>query len=410
MTIRGDLTVNWNVSPRIITVAAPSIEITIQDLLDTCRYLESQQSAMDDARLIDAAGKEFLGGTTYVGLTATLQNAVIAFEARLGPGWVLCAILGGNVVAVDTTKDPEDPDYYIDPRMPTAYVSVDRTASASATLQEQEALQYSSFGGGVTVNTTSPYTGTEYPVGTLQQPVNNIPDALLIADERGFEELHIIGDITLGSSVDISGFKIFGSSVDRTTITISSGVSTLNTGFEDCTLSGTLDGNHIHVKHCEIETLNNFNGHLIDCILSADILLAGSETAHLLDCRSGVAGMDTPTIDMGGSGRGLGVRAYAGGIKLINKNGNDKVSIDLISGQIKLADTVTNGEIVVRGVGILTDDSTGATVVVDSGLINPQNVADTTLDTELSIHTVSGTVGEAMDDTVNNARLIPAVL
>lgn len=409
MTIRGDLTVNWSVSPRIITVAAPSTEITIQDLLDTCRYLESRQSAMDDARLIDAAGKEFLGGTTYVGLTATLQNAVIAFEARLGPGWVLCAILGGNVVAVDTTKDPEDPDYYIDPRMPTAYISVDRTASASATLQEQEALQYSSFGGGVTVNTTSPYTGTEYPVGTLQQPVNNISDALLIADERGFEELHIIGDITLDSGIDVSGIKIFGSSVDRTTITISSGVATLNTNFRDCTLAGTLDGDHIHAETCEIETLSNVSGHLINCVLSADMSLAGTETVHMLDCRSGIAGMETPTIDMGGSGRSLGVRAYAGGIKLINKNGNDKVSIDLISGQVRLTDTVTNGEIVVRGVGVLTDDSIGANVIT-SALVNPQNVADATLDTELSTHTVSGTVGEAMDDTVNNARLIPAVV
>ncbi len=410
MTIRGDLTVNWSVSPRIITVAAPSTEITIQDLLDTCRYLESRQSAMDDARLIDAAGKEFLGGTTYVGLTATLQNAVIAFEARLGPGWVLCAILGGNVVAVDTTKDPEDPDYYIDPRMPTAYISVDRTASASATLQEQEALQYSSFGSGVTVNTTSPYTGTEYPVGTLQQPVNNIPDALLIADERGFDKLYILGDITLGSSINIDNFDIVGQGSDRSAITIATGASTEDTTISECALEGDLGGDHIHVVNCEIGDITNFAGHMIRCLLMSTIALNGSGSSHLLDCRSGVAGMNSPTIDMGGDGQNLGVRAYAGGLRLINLNGDSvKVSLDFISGQAILTNTVTNGEIVVRGIALLTDDSTGANVIT-SALVNPATVADTMLDTELSTHTVSGTVGEAMDDTVNNARLIPAVL
>lgn len=137
MTIRTDVSVAWGESPRVITVAAPSTEITVQDLVDTCRYNEELLQNLDNPHLIDAAGKEFLGGTTYVGITATLQNAVVAFEARSGPDWVLCTISGGNLVAVD-----ED-GIGIDPRTPTAFVSVDRAASSSAILlvQGQDELQ-----------------------------------------------------------------------------------------------------------------------------------------------------------------------------------------------------------------------------------------------------------------------------
>ena len=39
MTIRTDLTIDWASSPRIATVLSPSTEITMQDLVDTCRIL-----------------------------------------------------------------------------------------------------------------------------------------------------------------------------------------------------------------------------------------------------------------------------------------------------------------------------------------------------------------------------------
>jgi len=82
VAIRYDVSVNWYTSPRIITVAAPSTEITIQDLVDTCRYLEEQFSNMSYPHLINAAGKEPLGGGVTVGITATLQNAILQFEGR----------------------------------------------------------------------------------------------------------------------------------------------------------------------------------------------------------------------------------------------------------------------------------------------------------------------------------------
>jgi hypothetical protein len=128
MTIRTDLTIDWYSSPRLITVAAPSTEITVQDLYDTLSDAADKMDTMTFPRLIEAAGKEPLGGGVSVGVTATLQNAQVAFEARPGPTWELCIISGGNIVAVD------DVGAELDTRYPTAYTTVDRAASSSATL------------------------------------------------------------------------------------------------------------------------------------------------------------------------------------------------------------------------------------------------------------------------------------
>lgn len=130
MAVRDDVSIDWDVSPRIITVEAPSAEITMQDLLDTLRTLESAAAAMDNDAIVDAAGKEDLGGGVLVGLTVTLLNAKLAFEARGGPAFTLCRVYGGNLVAVDETGTTFDT-----PIEPTAYVQVVLANSSSATLQ-----------------------------------------------------------------------------------------------------------------------------------------------------------------------------------------------------------------------------------------------------------------------------------
>ena len=147
MAVRNDLVVDWDASPRVITVQSPSTEIIIQDLHDSCRSLESQPSAMDNPSLIDTAGKEQLGGGVSVGLTATLQNALIAFEARGGPTYEQCIVSGGNVVAIDASKTP-----LASPVFPTAFTQVVITASSSATTANQSQLQHGTFNGEITVS------------------------------------------------------------------------------------------------------------------------------------------------------------------------------------------------------------------------------------------------------------------
>ena len=85
MTIRSDITIDASVSPRIATVDAPSVEVTIQDLHDTLRDAEAAAVFIDEPPFINTAGLEDLGGGVAVGLTSTLQNTQVQFEGRTTP-------------------------------------------------------------------------------------------------------------------------------------------------------------------------------------------------------------------------------------------------------------------------------------------------------------------------------------
>jgi hypothetical protein len=107
VAVRNDISINFNVSPRVITVAndcccaSPSLNLLIQDLHDTVRTIEAEPSSMSFPRIIDSAGKESVGNCLFVGITSTLQDAVVEFTDRLGPCFVQARISGGNLVALD---------------------------------------------------------------------------------------------------------------------------------------------------------------------------------------------------------------------------------------------------------------------------------------------------------------------
>ena len=98
MATRNDVNADYQPSPRVVEVAAPSTELTVQDLVDTLRISEEafvEGLAFD--KLIDAAGKEDLGGGVLVGITANLQDAQVSFEARRTPAETGTVTTGSGV-------------------------------------------------------------------------------------------------------------------------------------------------------------------------------------------------------------------------------------------------------------------------------------------------------------------------
>lgn len=445
MTIRTDVTVDWNRSPRIILVEDPSDEISAQDLLDTCKYHEDLPPNIDDEHLVNASGKENLGGGVSVGITLELQNSIVAFEQRttsdesgtattadstgtslidtaatfqtnlITPGatiinftdqsvttvieviseteidcypledgtdnqWEIgdfykifnvdqCEISGGNVVAVDDLGAESDA------AMPTAFTHLIRTSSSSATLQESAAIQYSSYGGGVTVDIGSSYSGTSFPVGTPQQPVNNMIDALSIAQAKGLSAFFILGDITLDDSLNFEQYSFYGESIDKTTFTIEANADVEKCEFYEGTVQGILDG-QTKLKNCLINDINYISGYIELCVLGGTVTLGGASDAYFLDCWAGTKKDNPPVVDMGGSGQTLVLQNFNGAIKIINKTGvNDECNISLNAGMVVLDSTVTAGSVNIMGTGALFDYSNGA-IVDTSYLVNPLTVAD----------------------------------
>jgi hypothetical protein len=360
------------------------------------------------------------GHTVFNATTAEMQTIIDVVDANTlislplsgdgGLGWtngdnysvypnIQCNITGGNLVAVDTSSET------ISPVFPSPNVQVVRTSSASATVTELSAIQYSSFGGGVTIDVINGTAGTEYPIGTEEFPVNNITDADTIADENGFRDLFVRGNLTI-TSIDMSdNHNFIGGSRHSTTFTINADANISQATFSQATVEGTLDLNNT-LNHCTLRDLNVVQGIIEDCILDAGTITLGAGVgSQFLNCFSGVAGSGTPTIDMGGSGQTLAMRNYNGGIKLINKTGTESVSLDINSGQVILDSTVTNGEIVIRGISQLTDNSNGATVLTE-GLINRKELTIPVWEM-IYIDTNNGTAGTAFplgthNDPVDN--------
>lgn len=361
MAVRTDITVDWESSPRIVTVLSPSTEVTIQDLHDTLAYLEQLPLNMDDDQIVSSSGKENLGGGVQVGVTLTLLDAQLAFEARPGPDYVQCSVSGGNLVAVDANGADISSIY------PTAFTQVVVTSSSSATLQNQEALEIASFQGGVAINPNSSISGTTFPAGTRDNPVNNTADAIAIAQSRGLKTLFIQDDLTLTSQDFSSGFVFQGDS-RLITLTVDPGANVTNCEFTMLNITGTLDGNNT-VRQCIVQNLNYVNGLIFECALEGTITLGGTTKLAILNSWSNlptdedVAG-PTPTIDLNGGFTDFVLRDYNGGIKLTNSaNPSLVVSLDMSSGHIFLDATLSEGVYHLRGAFDLTNNSTGNAVV-----------------------------------------------
>ena len=239
-------------------------------------------------------------------------------------------------------------------------------------------LEYSTFSGGVSVNESSAYSGSTYPVGTPSQPVNNFTDALTIAEDHGFTSFLVAGDVTINSGNDFTDYSFYGAGQNLSEMMLDPSAMLVNCSFFGARIAGTLDGD-THVEDCIIGNLNFVSGVIERCILEpGTIVLGGGEIAHFIDCKSGIPGVSSPIIDMGGAGQPLAMRNYNGGITLENKTGVDSVSLDINSGQVRLRSTVTNGTIVVRGVGKLVDDATGGRIY--SGTWNGATIINELID------------------------------
>jgi len=126
---------------------------------------------------------------THEALTdGTLNTWVIGDEYKI---WneVQCEASGGNIVAVDSNG------VTMSPIIPSAFTQIIKTSSSSATLSELSTIQYASFNGHVTIDVTNGESGTAYPIGTEEYPVDNLTDAKTIATSNGFNTIYVIGEM-----------------------------------------------------------------------------------------------------------------------------------------------------------------------------------------------------------------------
>ena len=226
----------------------------------------------------------------------------------------------------------------------------------------------------VVVNSTG-VSGTTYPIGTYSQPVNNIKDAISIANYLGIIKIVINTNTTIYSGDSVSGYVL--TSDVHATVTVEPGAFTLYTNFNRLHLTGDL-GEHAIIEECTVASLTNFYGIMDRCVFGGDVSISSDNTrnAVMLDCYTGDVAAP-PTIDLGGDGAKLSLRGLTGALYFTNKTGDTQLGfIDLYSARVGFDSTITYGHFTIRGIGYIYQDDTHDRVTFDlQGLMSKATIS-----------------------------------
>jgi len=148
--------------PSLIIVDSPSVELNMQDLIDTVRAEEMKLDNLIYHALIDnsSTGKLDIGGGFKTDIQNVLKFTRVGFEARGGPSFVSCLLTGGTIAAVDLAGDAAEPIHT------TAFVQPNYQSSRSGTLALSSADIALAVWGALTASFTGPGTFGEM-VGKL---------------------------------------------------------------------------------------------------------------------------------------------------------------------------------------------------------------------------------------------------
>lgn len=225
----------------------------------------------------------------------------------------------------------------------------------------EQALDY---GGRIIIDFGVGTSGQNYPFGTPGQPVNNIADAIAVANLYGFTHLYIREGMATVTE-DLSGFEVEGAGPMAVHLILDPAGEYVRTRFVDIMITGEgKDTDRIQADRCSIGNLSHFNGFLIQCGLFGTLAPSISSDTVIWQCASQVPGMDSPTIDMvPGVPTRINVRDFSGGLRVINCDHPDDVAtFEYSAGRCRLDTTCSDGLLSIRGNCDLVDNSTGTTV------------------------------------------------
>lgn len=364
-----------------------SVEIDIKEDI----YSDGKQDWKDDADLnkfrfpVTPVGGDLLPGSKTLGSTFFLEY-----------GWKIRPYNASHTLNVNGNmyaRDGSDP--YLDTvGVYTVRIIQSVSSLVDSTVQQLLEIERMAFGEGVTYDETNGVAGTNYPIGTPGRPVNNVTDAKAIAGNYGFVRGYIKGDLNVPLGEEINGFVFIGDTESRTTINIPESANFYDNIIKEATVEGYLDGDNT-LDHCSVGNLYYIKGKMIHVTMNTGTITLG-QTGHaqMEHCHSGVAGTGTPIIAFSaGSTMTLAIRDYHGGIKFADKNTTAACSVDMSSGQVKIASSVSAGTITLRGIGELTEDLSTGTAIIDDDMLNKYTIAKSVWDKTIN-GVISGTMGE----------------
>ncbi len=241
-------------------------------------------------------------------------------------------------------------------------------------------MYHDAYADTVHIDTINGEAGTDQLIGTAARPSNNITDTLYILQSHHFSKIHVVGDLTLVSGDDVSGVTIGADRSLGNSITVEAGVITDITYFEDITVSGTMNG-PTRFTTCVLGEIINLDGGAKNCLITSRITVAGTGSNYLTECDVYVTDFTFKEVDIGD--KSLNIIRSRGLLEITNYTGTDAVTIDMVSGYVKVAPTCVSGMITISGLTQIMDLS-GAGCIVQDSTLTRTGVVDAVLNTVTS--------------------------
>lgn len=253
-------------------------------------------------------------------------------------------------------------------------------------------MYHQAYDNHVTIDTSGGVTGTTFPIGTDENPVNNLADALSICGTHFFSRIRIIGNLTIDGE-DIGGYTLYADRSLGNVISITSMVNTDAVYFTDLTVGGALTG-QVRFTTCVITPCTGFAGGAKNSLLVGNIEIVGTGANYFTNCDTYISDpTDQIEIDVGD--KRLNMIRGRGNYLITNKTSSDSTVLDFAAGLIEIDNTCVSGQIIIGGIGDVIDNSDASCTVVDI-TISLNNIGNEVWDEQLSGHTSDGSTGKAL--------------
>ena len=207
--------------------------------------------------------------------------------------------------------------------------------------------------------------GQEYPIGTAAEPANNMVDAQALMLNYHLSKINTSSNIHSINNIE----KITIHANHPTLVFYPNGFKSHLCKFDNIFLDGDFNDSYIVTEECTIINALNIYGEIKDSFFNGYILISAGQNLNEADCESGIAGLDSPVVDMHvGVDTTYSARNYSGGKRIINCD-TDNCTATLSfqdGGKPHIEPSCTDGILSIRGIGELDDRSNGSTIELKS--------------------------------------------
>lgn len=337
-----------------------------------------------------------LGGIEYARVIAILPPYTVTFEETGAPYTV--SLAGSNNNFLEKTN----------------LGTVQILSSNSAGLINVAEVQQGAFEGRVHIDAANSSgkakAGTTYPTGTRGAPCLTLADAKAVAMARGFMSFHVMGDLTIGATEDVTEYSFHGEgatlNATRTTVTFTAGCVTAGAHFHNCRITGQ-QGGETNYHECIIDGLSGAHCHYDRCGFKTSLQSYAvqasstlSSTTHMTDLHSCYGGFQEVVVDRNGSKLNQRWMDFRGNIKFINQTHatqSGSIWINMNGGTVTIDASCTKGAFYISGNCKVINNSGGATVDVSE--VVASNVSAEAIADEVWQHATGAAVAARLAET-----------